>query len=180
MIPIIEQAKTAMEEETFEQARSLLLPPAMAGNADAQCWLGYLHVTYAACCSAKEALTWFKKAAAQDHPEAWYDLATRSWSEEGDVEWGIPRQETQREWLQYAAQLGSANAQHDVGCLLCLGDYGFEKNPSQGRTWYREAAKQGHPCAQYPVGLMCLEGDGGVSDQEEGICWLEQSAASDA
>lgn len=81
--------------------------------------------------------------------------------------------------MRRAAELGSADAQHDLGKLLSSGHGGFPKDEVEARGWQERAARAGHLQALVSIGRMCLRGEGGPSDPVEGLAWLEKAAATD-
>jgi hypothetical protein len=78
--------------------------------------------------------------------------------------------------LEHVAQLGSAQAQRDLGAFLYRGDDGWVRDIEGSRYWYREAAKRGHQEAQVAAGCMLLDGACGKVDREEGFRWLLEAA----
>ena len=152
-------------------------PRAEAGDADGQFLLGFL--VYAGAridfATAKE---WLHRAAAQDHAEALYQLA-RIDDSETRTHSRKPINDTMRARMRRAAELGSADAQHDLGVLLSMGEGGFPKDQVESRQWQERAARAGHLLAQVSFGRMCLRGEGGRLDTVEGLAWLERAAATD-
>jgi len=106
-----------------------------------------------------------RTAADNGHHEATYRLCNSY--EEG----------TERDALLLkAGELGSIEAQRDLGALYATGDWTGPKDPAQGAEWYRKAAERGHSDAQYNLGFMYLLGEGVPADPEEGLRWLNRSA----
>jgi TPR repeat protein len=104
-------------------------------------------------------------AADKGHPDATYRLCNRY--EEGEERDAL---------LIKAGELGSIEAQRDLGALYATGDWTGPKDPAQGAEWYHKAAERGHPDAQYNLGFMYLLGEGVPVDTEEGLRWLHRSA----
>ena len=104
-------------------------------------------------------------AADTGHPDATYRLCNRF--DEGEERDAL---------LIKAAELGSIEAQRDLGALYATGDWTGPKDPAQGAEWYRKAAERGHPDAQYNLGFMYLLGEGVPVDTAEGLRWLHRSA----
>jgi TPR repeat protein len=106
-----------------------------------------------------------KIAADKDHPDAIYHFSNRY--NEG----------AERDTLLIkAGELGSIEAQRDLGVLYATGDWTGPKDPALGAEWYRKAAECGHSDAQYNLGFMYLLGEGVAVDTEEGLRWLHRSA----
>jgi uncharacterized protein len=170
----LEEAREAIEREEYKRASDLLRPLADAGSADAQYLLGDLYFTSAGV-DAHESRQWLEQAAAQQHPEAIFRLA--SWRSDGLF--GTPTDEEGRALLIHAAELGSIQAQRDLGCAYATGDDGWPLDPARGRFWYGRAATSGHADAQFNYGLMLLHGEGGLIDTA-GHEWIQRAAAQNA
>ncbi len=159
--------------EQFDEAIHLLEPNATAGDADAQFLLGYLYFG-GADVDAGWARGWLKKAAAQDHAEAVYYVAT--WPETGDW-FGFPATDEQMDLLHKAAELGSSAAQYLLGAYYSTGEHGLPKDGAIGRRYYAMAAENGNLDAQYNLGTMYLDGEGGEINVERGLALLIQAAS---
>lgn len=164
---IPQQVKRHLQAEEFDQAIPLLEPLAEQGDADAQFLLGYLHFTSAEV-DPEWAKAWLQKAAAQDHPEACYELA--NWRD--DDTFKPPDTEAGWQLLHKAAELGSSEAQYDLGAIYATGSEGFPIDAEKSRGYYTLAARQGNLDAQYNLGLMWLCGEGGPVDVGQGLYWL--------
>ena len=104
--------------------------------------------------------------------DALYELSRRR----GDM-WCPPQDAEHASLLIQAAELGSVEAQRDLGCCYATGDDGIEQNLPLARLWYGRAAEAGHADAQYNFGSMLLLGEGGPPEPEAGIAWIRQAAA---
>ena len=51
------------------------------------------------------------------------------------------------QWLRKAAELGDAQAQHNLGCCYRCGE-GVHKDAEKAVEWLRKAASQGHAGAR--------------------------------
>ena len=78
--------------------------------------------------------------------------------------------------LLRAGELGSLEAQRDLGALFAKGDWTGPRDSARAAEWYRRAAERGHPDAQYNLGFMFLLGEGVQTDPDEGLRWLRRSA----
>ena len=168
----IHRAKDAIEREDYGTAIELLQPLAKDGLPEAEFLMGYLYFT-SADVTKEDARIWLERAAAKNHPEALYRLACF-----GDkFDFCPPEDDTRRGFLVRAAELGSVEAQRDLGCFYAIGEYGFSRDEVLGRLWYGRAAAQGHADAQYNYGLMLLYGEGGIAEPEAGMEWVRRAAA---
>lgn len=167
---IYEQAKGLIEREEFTQAVSLLSLLAASGDAEAQFLLGSLFFTSAKVDFA-ESKCWLEKAAAQDHAEATYCLA--SIQQTDDL---VFDEQAYVRLLHRAGELGSPAAQYDLGALYATGDGPIPKDDCEAVRWYSKAAGQGCAEAQYNLGTMLLEGEGTEQNTAGGIALMEQAA----
>ena len=103
-----------------------------------------------------------RTAAEHNHPDAVYWLSHLS--PHGSAEQGA--------LLLRAGELGSLEAQRDLGALYATGDWSGPRDPVRGAEWYRRAAERGHANAQYNLGFMYLRGEGVSSDPVEGLRWI--------
>jgi hypothetical protein len=152
-------------------------PRAEKGDADAQFLMGYLvfgekRIDFRLACE------WLHRAAAQDHPEALFELSRVDESQDR-ANSGPPRSDAQRALLRKAADLGSVRAQADLALHLKTGYGGFAKDAVEGRAWCVRAAEGGDVGAQSMLGSMMLRGEGGPVLTAEGLGWLERAAAND-
>jgi hypothetical protein len=109
-----------------------------------------------------------RDAAEKDHPNAIWFLATRQ----------TRSQEANRELDQLllrAGQLGSVNAQRELGVAYATGDWSGPRDLVEAAHWYRLAAEKGNPESQYDLGFMLLLGEGITKNIEEGVMWLERA-----
>lgn len=173
MPDVIQEAQRAIEREEYDRAIALLQPLADSGNPEAQYLLGYLAFTSAEVDLA-ECRVWLERAAAQQHPEAIYHLAR--WVSNGH--YASPKDEPHRKLLIRAAELGSSNAQRDLGCCYALGEEGWPLDLALARQWYGRAAESGHADAQFNYGVMLLLGEGGPIDAT-GTDWINRAAAQE-
>jgi TPR repeat protein len=167
----------AADEGRHDEVVAWAGPRATSGEADAQFLLGHLWFT-SADVDFEASRQWLRRAAAQRHAEAMYELSQMDDSE-GPPLSVPPRNEEMRSLLRAAAEAGSIRAQRDLGCYLAIGQDGFVKDEAEARVWYGRAARAGHVDAQYNFGLMCLQGEGGPMDVGEAVRWLERVAAID-
>jgi len=104
-------------------------------------------------------------AANRGHPDATYRLRQQ-----------YPEGTKRDALLLKAGELGSLEAQRDLGALYATGDWTGPRDSVRAIEWYRRAAERGHPDAQYNLGFMYLLGEGVQIDPQEGLKWLRRSA----
>lgn len=85
--------------------------------------------------------------------------------------------QTERDRLLQAANLGSIGDQEYLGDNYMIGRHGFEKNDKKALYWFQKAADRGSSGGQYSVGFCLLEGIGESVDLQAAIHWLQKSAA---
>ena len=77
-----------------------------------------------------------------------------------------------------AAELGSAQAQYNLGVMHERGRGGLAKDEAKAVAWFRKAAAQGHAEAEHRVGIAYENGDGGLPvDQAKARAGAQQQAA---
>lgn len=80
------------------------------------------------------------------------------------------------EYIQKAAELGLAKAQHNLALCYSFGD-GVAKSETKAAKWWRKAAKQGHAEAQYHLGWCYENGYGVTESYSEAVKWYRKAAA---
>jgi uncharacterized protein len=167
---LVEATRLLLENESAEwtAVEALWRPYVDQGDADAQFRLAEFYLDYGFDDGPqKDREMWelLLEAAGRGHPDAAYRLCNRY--PEG------PERDAQ---LLKAGELGSLEAQRDLGALFATGDWTGPHDSVRATEWYRRAAERGHPDAQYNLGFMYLLGDGVQSDPQEGLRWLLLSA----
>jgi TPR repeat protein len=130
-----------VDQGRSDAAEAWARPRAEKGDADAQFLMGYL-VFGEKRVDFRKACEWLHLAAAQDHPEALFDLSRVDESQDR-ANTGIPRSDAQRTLLRRAADLGSARAQADLARYCATGRGGFAKDQVEARAWCSRAAEGG-------------------------------------
>src|SRR5258708_23778019 len=119
-----------------------------------------------------EAVTAFRKAAAQGHAHAQthlgYMLANGSGAVK-DVAEGL-------QWTRKAAGQGHSGAQNTLGAMDAAGD-GVPRDDAEAARWYRKSADHGYTLAQDNLGMSTLLGQGVAQDMAEGGRRLRRAAA---
>jgi len=106
-----------------------------------------------------------RTASERDHPDAVYWLS-----------YLYPDGAERDAWLLKAGELGSREAQRDLGALYATGHWTGPHDAVRAAEWYRRAADRGHAEAQYNLGFMYLLGEGVPSNSAEGLRWLRLAA----
>lgn len=116
----------------------------------------------------REAIHWFRTAAAQGVATASYNL--------GVMYSNCNRSPEDREYGQamhfyaVAAAQGHAEAEYNLGIML-------RKDRCEALRRFREAAEHGLADAQYNLGVMYACGDGAEKDLTQAYAWLNLAAA---
>jgi TPR repeat protein len=109
-----------------------------------------------------------RDAAAKDHPDAiWFLVTGQTHPRETNPDF--------ERLLLRAGQLGSVNAQRELGVMYATGDWSGPKDLAEAARWYRLAAEKGNAESQYDPGFMLLLGEGAPKDNEEGVMWLARA-----
>jgi TPR repeat protein len=173
------RARQAIAREDADAAVALLLPLAQSGDVEAQFLLGSRFVSPVDLLPLADAIEWLRRASDAGHPAATYELALFHGEDEDEIYWGPPTTADAVALLVRAGELGSVEAQYDLGALYATGDWAGPTDAAAARDWYRRAAEQGQAGAQANLGGMFLDGKGGAVDVAEGLRWLEAAAAQD-
>jgi TPR repeat protein len=140
---------------------------AEGGDSGAQCALGKKIKKE----NAAEAVSWFRKAAEQGHPDAqnWLGYCFKHGEGVGqDVAEAAS-------WYRKAAEQGHAVAQLNLG--ICFYDgIGVERDYAEAVIWYRKAVEQGNAVAQFGLGLCFQYGEGVDQDYAEAASWYRKAA----
>lgn len=119
-----------------------------------------------------EAMSWFRKAAEQNNPDAQHFLANCYNSRRhGDED-----AKAAAFWYRKAAEQGEAESQYRLGRCYANGA-GVEKDLNEAAHWYREAAQQGQAQGQVDLGRMYCDGVGVVRNYVEAYKWYSLAAA---
>lgn len=137
-------AVRAIESGRHSQAAQILQPLAQNGNVIAQFRLGALYYQGQGVPEdEKQAIYWWKKAAAQGYAEAMYQLGSAFLlgTQAAKI---VPDPDREAAmWYFQAASAGHAEAQYHLGLLFLAGKGVIDSRPEAAR-WMRKAAAQGH------------------------------------
>ena len=164
----------AQQSETVRKWLAEVRAKAEKGDAQSQCVLGvsfYLGDLGVAK-DEVEAVKWFRKAAAQNHAEAQFNLGVCY--EKGH---GVAKDEAEAvKWYRKAAEQNHAEAQNNLGVCYTNGR-GVAKDEAEAVKWYRKAAEQNLAKAQFNLGICYANGRGVAQDYEEAVKWFRKAAA---
>jgi len=165
----------AYQQGGFATARRIWRDLAAAGDARAQFNLGTLYDEGRGVApNPALAREWWRKAAAQDMPEALHNLAVDALfgaAGSGDA----AAQEKALRDLARAAELGSRRSQYVLGKIYLHGR-NVPADPVKGRYWIEKAANQGFDRAQYNMGKIARDGIAGPVDKKAAAMWFLKAA----
>jgi TPR repeat protein len=167
---LVDATKLLVEDDAIEWGAvdALWRPYVNEGDLDAQYNLARFYLDYGfddGPAKDQEVNDLLATAASRGHKDAVYWLSRQ-----------CPEPMKRDELLLKAGELGSLEAQRDLGALFATGDWTGPRDFVCAAHWYRRAAERGHPDAQFNLGFMYLLGEGVGPDPDEGLCWLRRSA----
>lgn len=144
----LNDALRALDSGRHAQAAQLLVPLANSGNSLAQYRLGMMYYNGQGVPEdEKQAIYWWKKAAAQGYVEAMFQLGSAYLFGSQTAKFVPDPDREAATWYFQAASAGHAEAQYHLG-LLFLAGKGVIDNRQEAARWMRKAAAQGHPEAK--------------------------------
>lgn len=119
-----------------------------------------------------KALEWFKKAAAQGHAEASYQIAMFY-----SFGHGVPIDKSEAvRWYEKAAKEGCDDAAIDLAGMYYYGD-NVERDHATAMKWLMIAADRGNKVAMRQIGILYDEGGYGVErDYVEAAKWYKMAS----
>ncbi|MCP3447421.1 tetratricopeptide repeat protein [Bradyrhizobium sp. CCGUVB14] len=167
-------ARSAYEAKDYAKALSLWLPLAQEGNAEAQRFVGILYDNgYAVPQDGRQAVEWFRKAAAQSDAQAEYRLGTKFVSGHN----GLPQDIAQGlSLMEKAGEHGYAYSYYWIGNYYERGAPGLPADQAQAVKWWRKAADMGDSLAQTSLGFAYQQGRGVNQNVIEAISWYRKAA----
>jgi TPR repeat protein len=168
---LLSKTKQALDADDWDSVVRLWQPWVQQGDPEAEYQLAYHYLWCTPCdddATRDSMIELLKDAAAKDHPDAIWFLAGRE-SQDSEPDRNYAQQ------ILRAGQLGSVNAQRQLGVMYATGDWSGPKDLAEAARWYRLAAEKGHAESQYDLGFMLLLGEGGLKNIEEGLMWLERA-----
>ena len=163
-------------EQSDSNHLSKVIEKAEAGDKEFQSCLGTMYYQGdGVSIDYEKAFYWVKKAAAQEHINAMYNLGYMYWSGEGTLE----DYEEAFYWLSKAAEQRFAPAQNYLGMMYRDGR-GVDEDFEEAFIWFSIAAEQGNSEAQCNLALMYIEGNGVPESQEEAGRWVNLANKQDS
>ncbi len=167
----LEDAQAAFAAGDYQEARLLVRPLLMEGNAEAQYLYGRMLEEGAGVpLDVEQAKEYYRKAAAQGHAEARARL-----EELTGAEVQVEGESVAVDWFREAAEEGDPEAQFNYAHALESG-WGTARDEAAARRWFARAAKADHDGAQLRLGMMLVVGAGGPPDPAAGVRWLREAA----
>jgi TPR repeat protein len=167
---LIDETKLLLKDDATEwtAVEALWRPYVDQADVDAQFHLAEFYLDYYDEGPEKEMemKKLLRLAADQGHADATYRLRQQ-----------YPEGKERDALLLKAGELGSLDAQRDLGALYATGDWTGPCDAVRAAEWYLRAAERGHPDAQYNLGFMYLLGEGVQADPGAALRWLRRSAA---
>lgn len=147
-------ALRALDSGRHGQAAQMLRPLADGGSALAQYRLGAMFYNGQGVPEdEKQAIFWWKKAAAQGYVEAMFQLGSAYLFGTQTAKFVPDPDREAATWYFQAASAGHAEAQYHLG-LLFLAGKGVIENRQEAARWMKKAAAQGHPEAKKALGSL--------------------------
>lgn len=165
--------EAAYRAGNYSDAYLQLLGPGHAGDSRAQYLLGQMSDSGLGpiALDPREAVRWYRLAAAKNHPEAQYALA-RAYA----LGRGVPQDKGQSlNWLKSAAGLDYEPAMLDLAELFDSGR-GLEQDPMKATALIERAATFGNPDAQYHYAERLIAGTGIRKDETQAWTWFKRAA----
>ena len=134
------------------------------------CEYEYLNNYSEAIKSRKTAIEIYEKMLGRKHPDT---IGCYYWI--GDSFYSLDDFVSSVEWTLKAANLGSMNAQCDMGWFYKNGR-GVEQNYIKAYEWYLKAAEQGNSKAQDNIGDLYYDGKGVEQDYKKAAEWYKKAA----
>ena len=140
---------------------------ASEGHADAQAYMGLMHVT-GQNRSYSDAVIWFRKAAAQGNG---YGQAGLGWMYA--MGRGVLQSDTEAvSWFRKAAQQSNAIGQFNLG-MMYLHGIGIPQSDTEAVMWFRKAADQGNAEA---ILLLCVMDAQGRQSETDSLACLSKAS----
>ena len=158
--------------KAYDASISELMRKAKAGDADAQCSLGFCYENgQGVTKSYSQAVYWYKKSAEQGNKYGQYNLGQCYYYGRGLIK----DDSLAAYWYRKAATQGNAGAQCSLGVCYENGQ-GVTKSYPQAVYWYKKSAEQGNQYAQYNLGLCYHYSKGVQQDLLQAMQWYRKSA----
>lgn len=147
------------------------LRSALAGDKDAQYYIGVTYEDKKGFFNTMQAIYWLEEAAKQQSLDAQIVLASL-YEQDKEI---AANYEKAAYWYEQAANQGDSEAQSFIAGMYRDGK-GVPVDKQKAFTWYEKAAKQGDAFSQYNLGQMYETGNGVPYDLNKAIYWYQQGA----
>lgn len=147
------------------------LRSALAGDRDAQYYIGVTYEDKMGFFNTMQAIYWLEMAAKQQLLDAQIVLASLY---EQDKQIAANYQQAAY-WYEQAANQGDSEAQSFIAGMYRDGK-GVTIDKQKAFAWYEKAAKQGDAFSQYNLGQMYETANGVAYDLDKAIYWYQQGA----
>lgn len=154
-----------------EIANYWFLRAAMAGDKNAQYYIGITYTDKLGLINRTQGIYWLEKSAMQDFLDAEIVLAS-TYEQSNEYE---PDFEKAAYWYERAANQGDAKAQSFIAGMYRDGK-GVTLDKQKALMWYKKAALQGDAFSQYNLGQMYETGNGVTQDIKQALYWYRQGA----
>ncbi len=168
------RGKAEFEKGNFGPAYLLLLPHGQRGDAEAQFLLGRISDEGGGgiAIDPREALRWYRLAAAKNFPKALYAIARAYATGRGIA----PDPQQALNYLTRAADADFTPALLDMASLFDEGR-GVDRDRAQAFALYKRAAELGNTEARFMIAERLYAGDGTEMDRDEGQRWYMAAGA---
>lgn len=169
-----ESGLKAFESKDYAAAKQQWELADKDGDASAQNAIGWMYEQgLVGPPDPKQAASWYRKAAQQNHDGALLNLGNL-YDDGVGVDKNYP---VAAEAFEKAAILGNAEAQNNLGRMYQTGQ-GVPQDQTTASAWLKRAAKQGFAPAQNSLGLQYFKGQGVTQSAEEALFWLQLATLS--
>lgn len=170
----LELAKIAYETKKYNEARELLTPLAVDGDADAQYYLGDVFRAYDnKNMDLEKAYEWYLSSSNQQNMNAMFKLGLMY----ANGEFVEKNYAKRNYWYQRAIDEGHTYAMYNMGYSY-LNGIGVVQNYEVAKTLFKSAAEENHSLAQERLGSMYREGQGFEKNLLFAHMWLNISASN--
>jgi len=157
----------------YKVAIDTLLPLAESGNSEAQDYVGRIYAVGGNGIEQDldDAISWFRKAAEQNQPQAQTNLGRmykHGFSVEKDYSEAFI-------WFRRASSQGNSAGQYELGLMYEKG-YWVEKDEQEAFRLFLHSAENGYAKAQITVGNSYDKGKGVAEDDTKAAHWYQKAA----
>lgn len=168
----------AYQRGAFDDARTIWLPLAEAGDSRAQYNIGLLYAEGRGVTMDKtKAAAWWTRAATNGHLRAMHNLALLNIAGIPKAPGGTAVQNyaDALKWLRVAAKKGFPNSQYTLGKMYQYG-LGVKQNYKRAATLFKNSAEQGFARAQYNLAKAYRDGAGVPVNEAQSFALFRKAA----